>query len=348
MTARDGFGFDGIPVQNGDLFLDGTDVRLEDIDPDRGPLTRSAASWDPNADTSFWEGHLQGIMPSQSEIDTLQEYAGYGLLHWDVPLHKALFCIGPTASGKSTTLEAIQKLYGQVSHASPHQLVNGRFGAAELEGSWVNIRSDISGALLKDIGLFKELVAGDKVYIERKFEQGYSYRPTAKHIYSANQLPDVEIDDDAFYRRILLVSFPTTIPRGQRVQRDKLDTRLEQELDAILRWAVEGLRRVLENGGFTHDLDPQATRRRWEGRSSSIGRFKAAKLSVTGKDEDIEVKDRLYSLYSEFCDEQGLSQEGKQTLTQTLKKDPKIDDAKRTPRGASKQFRCYVGVKYEG
>lgn len=348
MTARDSLGFDGIPVQGADLFLDGSKVRAEKIDPDRAPLNRSSAAWDPDADTSFWERHLEGVMTSEQEIQTLQEFAGYGLLHWSVPFHKCLFMIGPTASGKSTTLEAIQSLYGKIAHCSPQQLVNGRFGSAELEGAWTNIRSDINGSLLKDVGLFKELIAGDKIYIERKFEQGYSYRPTAKHIYSANQLPDVNIDDDAFYRRILLVSFPQTIPKDQRIQRDKLDRKLDQEKDAILRWAVEGLQRLMRNSGFTNDLSPAATRRRWEGRSSSIGRFKAAMLDVTGDNGDIEVKDRLYSFYSEFCEENGLSQEGKQTLTSTLKKDPKIDDAQRTPRGAPKQFRCYTGVRYTG
>ncbi len=348
LTAQDEFGGEYIPVANGDLFLDDDSVRLEDADPERAPLTRSDAAWDPNAECPCFKGHLQGVMPSEQERQTLQEYAGYCLLHWDIPFHKALFMVGPTASGKSTTLTAIRKLMGRVSKLSPQQLVNGRFGPAELEGAWANVRSDISSAVLQDIGLFKEVVAGDPIFVERKYEQGYNIRPTAKHLYSANQLPEASIDDDAFYRRILLVSFPTTIPKDERVNRSELDDRLEQELDGILRWAVEGLQSVMDQNGFTHDLSPEQTRRRWESRASSIGRFKVTALDVTGDHaEDFIPKEKVFSAYTQFCNDRGLAKEEKQSLTRTLKQDSKISDAQRTPPGHSGQVRCYTGFQLD-
>lgn len=347
LTARDSFGGDFVPVRNGDLFFDGATPRLEEVDPDRGPLVRSPAAWDPSADTSGWEGYLANLMPSQSERDTLQEMAGYALMHWGLPFHKALFVTGPTASGKSTTLQAIQNLYPDetVANSSPQQLVNGRFGAAALEGAWANFRSDLDDDLVRDVGLFKELVAGDPIYAERKFEQGFKFRPTAKHFYSCNRLPEIDLDDDAFYRRILLVSFPTTIPRENRTDRSKIDELLWEDRDAIMTWAVEGLSRLLANGGFSQDRSPEDTRRRWESRSSSVGRFKSAYLQITGESEDFETKDSVYSYYAEFCDDQGLGTSSKQELTQALTQDPKIGQAQRTPKGSSRQFRCYTGVQ---
>ncbi|CBH22707.1 conserved hypothetical protein containing phage/plasmid primase P4, C-terminal domain (plasmid) [Salinibacter ruber M8] len=348
LTAEDELGGEYIPVANGDLFLDGDSVRLEDADPERAPLTRSDAAWDPGADCPCFERHLKNVMPSKEERETLQEYAGYCLLHWDIPLHKALFMVGPTASGKSTTLTVLRKLMGSVSKLSPQQLVNGRFGPAELEGAWANIRSDISSAVLQDIGLFKEVVAGDPIFVERKYEQGYNIRPTAKHLYSANQLPEASIDDDAFYRRILLVSFPTTIPKDERVNRSELDDRLELELDGVLRWAVEGLMEVINQNEFTHDLSPEQTRRRWESRSSSIGRFKVTALDVTGDHaEDFIPKEKVFSAYTQFCNDRGLAKEDQNSLTRTLTQDPKIADAQRTPPGHSRQVRCYTGFRLD-
>lgn len=341
LTYREQFGGACIPVANGDLHLD--PLRLEDATPDRAPLHRSPASWRPEATCPKFKHHLSELVPTQAERDTLQEYAGYCLLHWDLPFHKALFVVGPTASGKSTTLAVLQKMLGSVTSLSPQQLVNGRFGPAELEGAWANVRSDISAALLKDIGLFKELTAGDPIYAERKYEQGYTFRPTAKHIYSANQLPEVSIDDDAFYRRILIVSFPTTIPKDQRVNRATVDAQLEEEMDGILRWAVEGLQRLRSNGGFTHDLGPDDTRRRWEEHGSSIGRFKATALRVTGDGEDISPKQDVYRAYTSFCESCGLSTESQRGLTRALKRDPRIRDGRRTPEPGGKQTRCYVG-----
>jgi len=344
LTYQKSFGdVELIPVANGDL--DVTTMELKDPTSDRVFFSRSPAAWDPDAECPYFKGHLQGVVPAERERETLQEYAGYALMHWGIPFHKALFVVGPTASGKSTTLHVIRELLGSVSSVSPQQLVNGRFGPIELEGAWANIRSDISAALLKDIGLFKELVGGDPIYVERKYEQGYTMRPTAKHMYSANRLPDVSIDDDAFYRRILLVSFPRTIPREDRVNRSDLEDQLESELDGILRWAVEGLQRVLDKNGFTHDLEPADARRKWEEHSSSIGRFKASVLEITGDSEDVAAKQDVYTAYTEFCQDQGLSTETQQELTRTLKRDPRITDAKRTPAGWDTQTRCYVGVQ---
>jgi len=342
LTYRSEFGnAELVPVANGDLEV--SPRHLEDATPERTFLSRSGARWNPNAECPLFENYLSDVVPDERQRQTLQEYAGYGLMHWTLPFHKSLFVVGPTAGGKSTYLHVIRQLYGKVSSVSPQQLVNGRFGAIELEGAWANIRADISSALLKDIGLFKEIVGGDPIHVERKYEQGYEMRPTAKHLYSANRLPDIEIDDDAFYRRVLLVSFPATVPREKRDP--KLPQRLEKELDGVLRWAVEGLERVLEQEGFSYDLTPADTRRQWEEHSSSIGRFKASALKVTGDSADIAVKENAFSAYTAFCQNQGLSTETQQELTRTLKRDPKITDAHRTPQGWSNQTRCYVGVQ---
>jgi len=342
LTYRSEFGSsEVVPVANGDLEV--SSMKLKEATPQRAFLSRSPAAWKPSAECPIFETYLSEVVPDEKQRQTLQEYAGYGLMHWALPFHKSLFIVGPTASGKSTYLHTVRKLYGKVSSVSPQQLVNGRFGAIELEGAWANIRADISSALLKDIGLFKEIVGGDPIHVERKYEQGYQMEPTAKHLYSANRLPDIEIDDDAFFRRILLVSFPTTVPKDQRDP--SLPNRLEQELDGILRWAIEGLSRVLAQEGFTHDLTPNETRRRWEEHSSSIGRFKASALKVTGDSSDVAVKEDVFSAYTAFCEDQGLSTETQQELTRTLKRDPYVTDAHRTPPGWSKQTRCYVGVQ---
>lgn len=346
LTYQDEFGGAFVPVANGDLFIDPDDqsVTLKDADPERAPLSRSPAEWRENAECPNFAEYLVEAVPNPPEQDTLQEYAGFCLMHWAYTLHKALFIVGPTASGKSTFLMVLRHLLGTVASVSPQQLVNDRFGAIELEGAWANIRSDISAAVLQDIGKFKEILAGEPLHVERKHEQGYTLEPTAKHLYSANRLPNVSIDDDAFFRRILLVSFPETVPREDRDP--KLPEKLKEEIDGILVWAVQGLQRVLKNEGFTHDRDPQDTRRQWEEHSSSIGRFKAAALDVTGDhDNDVETKEATFTAYTEFCQSKGLSTETQQQLTSRLKEDSRIRDGKRTPSYADSQARCYTGIQ---
>jgi len=344
LTYHPQFGADPvIPLANGDLSL--SPLELLDATPKRPFLVRSPARWDPKAESPIFDKYLRKAVPSERHRLTLQEYIGYCLLHWDIPLHKALFIVGPTASGKSTLLKIVCKLLAKIATVAPQGLVDNRFKSSELEGAWANIRSDISSELMKNIGLFKELTAGDQIYVEEKHQQGYMMEPTAKHIYSANQLPSISTDDDAFYRRILLVPFPTTVPVDKRDP--KLPQRLEKELDGILQWAVEGLLRLREQEGFTCDPGPKETRRKWEEHGSSIGQFKAAKLRVTGDSEDVEPKQRVHSAYTAFCKENGLSAETQDQLTRSLKSDPQITDGKRTPEEGGSQVRSFVGVQIE-
>lgn len=343
-TYREEFGEDGfVPVANGDLKVESGAVDLAEATPERGCRNRSPAKWDPNADAPRFQDYLKQSVKTEAERKTLQEYAGYALMYWGLPYHKALFLVGPQASGKSTFLNVLQEMLGKTTRLGPRQLVDEKYGAIELEDSWANVASDISSGLLSNIGRFKEITAGDRIYAERKYEQGYTVRPTAKHFYSANQLPEIKVDDNAFFRRVMIVAFPETVSREDRDP--GLARKLKSEIDGVLRWAVKGLCRLLENEGFTRDLPPRETRRLWDEHASSIGQFKVQCLNVTGDGTHAIRKKKVYRAYAKFCEKEGLSTESQQKLTRTLKRDPQIGDAQRTTSESSNQVRCYTGME---
>jgi len=343
-TYREKFGADGfVPVANGDLKIKEDEVELTDATPEHGFRNRSPAKWDPDADAPLFQTYLNQVVKTEEERKTLQEYTGYALMYWGLPYHKALFLVGPQASGKSTFLSTLQEILGKTTQLSPQELVDSEYGAIELEDSWANIASDIPSELLSNVGKFKEITAGDRIHARRIYEQGYTIRPTAKHFYSANQLPEIKIDDNAFFRRVMIVAFPETVDREDRDS--DLPNKLKLELNGIFRWAVEGLQRLLRNEGFTRDLTPKETRRLWEEHASSIGQFKIRCLSVTGHDDHAIPKDQVYDVYGEFCMDKGLPTESQQKLTRVLKRDPRIGDGKRKPTGADKRGRCYTGIK---
>jgi putative DNA primase/helicase len=345
-TYRSEFGAEGfVPVANGDLKISEEGVDLKDPTPERGFRNRSEAKWDPDADAPIFETYLKSVVPNEGDRKALQEYTGYALMYWGLPYHKALFLVGPQASGKSTFLEAINGVLGKTTQLSPQQLVDDDFKAIELEDSWANIASDIPSALVSNVGRFKEITAGDRIYAERKYEQGYMIRPTAKHFYSANQLPDIKIDDNAFFRRVMIVPFPKTIAKEERDP--SLPDSLKLELDGILRWAVEGLMRLLDNEEFTRDLSPSETRRLWDEHASSIGQFKVQCLEVSGEDDHAVSKTEVYDAYGEFCMDHGLPTETQRKLTRVLKRDPKIGQAKRKPEGHDSRTSCYIGVQIQ-
>jgi putative DNA primase/helicase len=141
------------------------------------------------------------------------------------------------------------------------------------------------------------------------------FSPTAKHLFSANQLPEASTDDEAFYRRILLVAFPETIPRSERDSR--LDDKLERELPGILNWALDGLERMRADGGFTGDRPPGQTQETWEKWCNSVKRFVQVCVEEAG-DESLPKSD-AYHAYRAFCDDEGIPVETQHKFTRDVK-----------------------------
>jgi P4 family phage/plasmid primase-like protien len=306
-------------------------------------LNKAGTRYDPDADCPRWKQYLQETVKSETHRKKLQEYAGYALHHWGLPEHKALFLVGPQASGKSTFADTIRALLGgadNVASMAPQQMTS-RFGTAELFGAWANIRNDIPPDTIEETGTFKEIVAGDPIKAENKGKPLFHFRPTAKHIFSANQLPDAEEDDGAFYRRVLLVPFPTTIPREQR---DKsLDSKLRDELPGILNWALEGLSRLLRQDGFTGDLSVHETAETWDKWGNTVDRFAKACLE-TSTDATPKPKADVYQVYQRFCDAESFPAETQRQLTRRLKTEHGIQDGHATVDG--RQQRCFLNVSY--
>jgi putative DNA primase/helicase len=303
--------------------IDLNEQTSRDHSPEYRFLSRLGCEFDPNETAPRFKAFLNEVVPSDTERAKLQEYAGYTLMHWGLPYHKALFLVGPTASGKSTFLDTINAMLGEgtVSSLTPQQLTGERFAGAELYGKWANIRNDIPAATVKNTGAFKEIIGGDNIKAERKRKDPFMFEPSAKHLYAANELPATETDDEAFYRRILLVPFPETIPQAER---DKhLDDKLQDELPGVLNWAIEGLQRLLGNGGFTGDRSPGRTQDTWQKWSDSVSRFKDAAIDEGG-DEEI-AKDKLYAAYLEYCRQEGIPSDTQHSMTRGLKQEGLAD-----------------------
>lgn len=326
-----------LAVANG--LLDTADRSLRSLRPDDHVLTRLPVAYDADAECPRWREFLRDSVPNAEDRLRLQEFVGYTLMHDELPFHKALFLVGPHSSGKSTFLSTVTALLGDEATVSlaPQEITDEKFAGYGLVDAWANIRSDIPADLIENVGKFKEVVAGDSVKVEKKNEQPISINPTAKHLFAANTLPKASIDDDAFFRRILLVSFPDTVPREDRDPR--LADKLTDELPGILNWALDGLDRLVEQGRFTGDYGPGDVRETWERWGQSVDRFKAECLS-TDDPAAREPKKDVYDAYTRFCRAEGMPAETRQKFTSELKKAGEISDGARV-EGA----RAFTGVE---
>ena len=308
--------------------------------PEHMFTSRLGAEFDADADCPQWRAFLDQVVSNDTDRQKLQEFVGYCLHHWSMPYHKALFLVGPTASGKSTFLDTVNELLGEgtVASLTPQQLTTERFAPAEIFGKWANIRNDIPKATVENTGTLKEVLAGDPLKAEEKRKDPFFFEPRAKHLFSANQLPEMEVDDEAFFRRILLVPFPETIPKSER---DKhLADKLEDELPGILNWAIEGLQRLLANGSFTGDRSPGQTRETWSKWGDSVERFAAVALEEGAGELP---KGDVYQAYLQFCRDEGMPSDTQHSMTRELKREGFADG--RAYVGGERQ-RVFTGVSW--
>jgi len=272
-----------LAVENGLIDLEGAanghgDDARRDLEPEDYALRRLPVTYDPDAECDDW-ATLVDEWTEDGRADALQEYVGYCLHRGSLPIHRALMLVGSGANGKGTFLHVVRQLLGveNTSSIELQTLANEKDAVADFYGSLANIDDDLSARSLgKGLGMFKKLVAGDRVRARRLYEDGFEYEATGKHLYAANKVPDVDVpdDDEAFWRRWLLVEFPNHYPTDEREPnlRDRLTT--DEALSGVLNWAIEGWDRLLDQGYFTNEeREAWTKRRRWQSWGEVVDKF---------------------------------------------------------------------------
>ncbi len=328
-------------VENGVINISSpSDLTLRTHSPEDEFRSRLLIGFDPDADCPTWKDCLDQWVSDGDDRQKLQEFVGYCLHHWDQPFQKALLLVGPTGSGKSTFLNVVNELLGHenVANQSLQALANQRFAKAELYEKFANIYNDLDAASVQNPGVFKTLTAGDSIMVERKNKDPFRFQPTQKLLFAANQVPSVDHDDDAFYRRWLIVEFPETIPSPDR--NPNLEDELQEELPGILNWTLDGYARLMKQGQFTGDQTIESTRSFWHSYGTSIEQFLEEKVDIILEAETPE--EDVYDAYCEFCDTQGLPARPKQTVTKELKRQTNVEQTR--PDIDGERVRCYSGI----
>lgn len=227
-----------------------------------------------------------------------------------------------------------------VNNASIKKIVDTRFEAATLFNKTINIRADLPDTQLNNVGLLKELTGDDYINAEKKGKDSFRFKNKAKLIFSCNRTPTLKYRDRAALRRIELIEFNKTIPEEDRIP--NLDKKIiEKELEGILKWAVEGYRRLIEQGGFTASHSEEKTEEILMKWGQPLYRFIFEKCERQA-DAKVPSKD-LYNEYVEYCQETNKSAISQQKVTKKLKRIG-INKAQRSFEGQTRQ--AYIGLKF--
>ena len=327
-------------VENGMLDLsDPQEPELEAHSPEYPLTSHLPVEYDTDAECPGWRTFVRDVVPDDDERQTLQEFAGYSLQHWNCDLKRALLLLGPTDSGKSTFLKVIRGVFGSDNVANVSvQGFGKKYRTASLPGSLVNIRNDLDSSIVYNTGMIKEVIAGDTVKVRQIYGEPFDYTPTQKHLFAANQVPEIDDADNAFYNRWLHVEFPNSVPADEQVE--GYHRQLIDEASGILNWMLEGYARLMANdGAFTDDPPVEQKRELWQSYGDSVDRFIG---ECVMHDPDYKAGEQaVYDRYVEFCQDHSLPAQEKAELTKTLKKQGAAQ-VRLGPRGD--RTRCYKGV----
>jgi len=307
-----------VAVANGLLDLDERNIRP--LRPEDNALVRLPVEYDPDANCEGWLAFLDDVVPERWHA-AVQEYVGYCLCVGRLPIHRALMLVGEGANGKSTFLGTVRALLGEenVRAHTLQDLANEPYARADLFGAVANIHADLSPRSLGNGSTFKTLVGGDTVQARHLYENFFEFTPTAKLLFAANQVPEVDIEDTAFFRRWLVVEFPAFIPRDERDT--ELPERLtaDEELSGILNWALDGRDRLLDQGRFTGEGDPVEKRSRWLSWGDTVTTFIEECVDVDGDNDQRVTSGDVYDVYVAYCEGLGEDPASQQKLTNKLK-----------------------------
>jgi putative DNA primase/helicase len=241
-------------LENGTLDLETCTLR----EHRRGDLLTKCApvALAPEAKCPLWLAFLDRTMEADTEvIGFLQRAVGYSLT--GLTDEQVFFlCHGEGANGKSTFLDTLQSLMGDYARPTEFRTLlhrerddGVRNDLAALFGTRLVTAVEIGRGRWLDEAVVKQLTGGDKITARFLHKEFFDFYPSFKLWLAANQKPEIRGQDEAIWRRVLLVPFDVYLPPKERDKR--LPRKLHEELPGILKWAVEGLRAWQERG-----LDP--------------------------------------------------------------------------------------------
>jgi len=267
---------------------------------------------------TVWLKFLASVWPDdRASIALLQEYTGY-LLSGRTDMQKLLLLIGPTRSGKGTYARLLSKLLGRDNLCGPTLASMGtNFGLMPLLGKPLAIVADArlgSGDTRVVVERLLSITGEDMLTVDRKFKAPWSGKLPTRFIILSNELPRFGDASGAIANRFLILQMTKSFLGNE----DRtLDDRLELELPGILRWALEGLDRLVRQGHFTVPASSNDAATLMMDLSSPISAFVRDRC-VRVRGAYVE-STALFQAWKTWCDDQGHQAGSNATFGQHLR-----------------------------
>lgn len=256
-----------------------------------------------DAENELLDRTMKKLACYDPEIEQLlYEAVGYSLYRRN-ELRKSFFLVGEKRNGKSTFLDMVGTLLGEENIANLDlSEIGDKFKTAELAGKLANVGDDINDEFIPNSAVFKKVVSGSKITVERKGQDPFVLESYAKFFFSANSLPRIGKGKDsaAIMDRLVIIPFEAKFSKADPDYDPFIKYKLRDEavIEALIAKSVEGLRNVLAEQQFTSCAKVEQNMKDYERSNNPIVTFF----------EDLEETDYLneavksvYMNYSAFC-----------------------------------------------
>lgn len=274
------------------------------------------ADYEEDASSDLWDKVLNDLIPDKELQGFVQKVFGYALTG-STEEHKFFYLYGPPGSGKTTLLETFAYLMGNYSEsAEPSTFMFGRQEGGPTEdiarlsnARMVTTHEVEEGARWAEARI-AHLTGGDKITARFLHQNSFEFYPKFKLFFSANHKPKVSGNSQSgLWRRLIIIPLDHVIAEENRDPVLMKKLKEDAVLSAILRWAVEGCQKWIEgyNKGKLLEV-PQAVRdevSEYQKESDHVLEFTEEMLVQTGNSGDVIPKKDLYSVYRQWCGNNG-------------------------------------------
>lgn len=233
----------------------------------------------------------------------LQEIAGFVLSNERA--EKAFICVGNGANGKSPYLDILRALVGfeRCHAASLSDLTTKSFELCDLVGKRLNAKSEDESEKIR-LSVLKELISNEPVKTRRLYGSNFNFRVKCKFVMSSNSVIRMEGIDDAMRRRLMFIPFENKIDES-RADRNIGRKMTKNELPAIVRWALGGVRRIKEtNCKFTTSNNSEKAMYEFVASNNSALDFIMSEYEEGCGNVPVPMT-KIYAHYLEWCRENG-------------------------------------------
>jgi P4 family phage/plasmid primase-like protien len=294
--------------------------KFKEHTPDYLSITQKPFPYTPDAKPKMLGKYLSEVL-YPTEIRTAIEVMAY-TLYKDNPYEYMVKLFGYGANGKSVFTGLLTALHGpnNISNVDLKAMSDDPFALSDLENKYINIDTETSSQTIKDTTIVKKLTGRQPIRIQRKNQKAYDTILFAKLISSANKIPEIEDESDAFFRRDVIISFPNRFDGKDADPNLLKKLTSEEELFGIFNILVKALRGVLERGGiYLAKRTIEERREKHQLAVDPIGFFLNEAISPESIESDKTSKDDLYEAYKRFCRIHTLAVESKISFGRKIK-----------------------------